>query len=125
VFVSLALTERLHDWQPHKRISEGIIPDRAARFEYRVFYFEIERGTQDKVTHKTENYRNFWRETKEEFSVLFLVKDEKALEQTITKLEGINASDHYLVGVFPEFIDDPLNAILTSAHTSISFLELL
>lgn len=125
VFVSLALTEKLYDWQPHKRISKGIIPDRMARFENRTFYFEIERGTQDKVIQKTENYRKFWCETKEEFSALFLVKDEKALEDSVNKLEAANASDHYCVGVFLQFIDDPLNAVLTSAHRSISFLEML
>ncbi len=125
VFVSLALTETLYDWQPHKRISKGIIPDRMARFENRTIYFEIERGTQDKIVQKTESYRKHWRETKEDFSVLFLVKDEKALEQTITKLEGINASDHYLVGVLPQFVDDPLKALLTSAQRSILLSEAL
>lgn len=125
VFVSLALTEKLYDWQGHKRISKGIIPDRIANLENRTFYLEIERGTQDKIVQKTENYRRFWRETKSDFYVLYLVKDEKTLEDAVRKLEAINASDHYLVGVFSEFTDEPLKAILTGTQRSVSLSELL
>lgn len=125
VFVSLALTARLYDWQAHRRISKGIIPDRLADFGNRIFYLEIERGTQDKIVLKTENYRRFWRETNEDFYVLFLVKDEKTLEDAVRKLEGTNAADHYLVGVFSEFTDDPLNAILTGSFESTSLLNLI
>lgn len=123
--MSLALTEKLYDWQAHKRISKGIIPDRIANIENKIFYLEIERGTQDKVAQKTENYRRFWRETKEDFRVLFLVKDEKALEDSVRKLEAINVPDYYLVGVFSEFTNEPLNAILTGTHRSISLSELI
>lgn len=123
--MSLALTEKLYGWQSHRRISKGIIPDRIANIENKIFYLEIERGTQDKIIQKTDNYRLFWRETKEDFRVLFLVKDEKALEDSVRKLETINAPDHYLVGVFSEFTDDPLNAILTGTQRSISLSELL
>lgn len=124
-FVALALTKKLYDWQAHKRISKGIIPDRIAYLENRAFYLEIERGTQDKIIQKTENYRSFWRETKSDFHVLYLVKDEKTLEDSVRKLEVANASDHYLVSVFSEFTDDPLRAILTSTQRSISLSELL
>lgn len=112
VFVSLALTERLYGWQSHKRISKGIIPDRIANLENRIFYLEIERGTQDKINQKTENYRQFWRETNEEFHVLYLVKDEKTLEDSVRKLEEINASRHYLACVFLEFTEDPYLGVI-------------
>lgn len=124
VFVALALTGKLYGWQSHKRISKGIIPDRIANIENHLFYLEIERGTQDKIAQKTENYRRYWRETNEEFSVLYLVKDEKTLEDSVRKLEAINASDHYLVGVFSEFTNDPLNAILTNSYNSTSLSQL-
>ena len=125
VFVSLTLTGKLYGWQSHKRISKGIIPDRIARFENRIFYLEIERGTQDKIIQKTDSYRKFWRETKDEFSVLFLVRDEKALEDAVNKFESAGASGHYFVGVFSEFAGDPLNAILTSSIRSVSLQNLL
>lgn len=125
VFVSLTLTGKLYGWQLHKRISKGIISDRIARFESKLFYLEIERGTQDKIVQKTETYRKFWRETKEDFSVLFLVNDEKTLEDSVNKLEETEASSHYFVGVFAEFTDDPMNAILTSPFKSVSLQNLL
>jgi hypothetical protein len=125
VFVSLALTKNLYGWQSHKRISKSIIPDRIANLKNSIYYFEIERGTQDKIAQKTENYRRFWRETNEEFSVLFLVKDEKTLEDSVRKLEEINASDHYLVGVFSEFAETPMTAILTSPSKSSSLSDSL
>lgn len=120
VFVSLALTGRLHGWQAHKRISKGIIPDRIAAFSDRKYFLEIERGTQDKIPSKTENYRRYFRETGEEFNVLFLVKDEKTLEESVKKLERMNASGHYLVGVFSEFTEDPEKAILTGTYESLT-----
>ncbi len=125
VFVSLALTKKLYGWESHKRISKTTIPDRIANLERRIFYLEIERGTQDKIVHKTENYRTFFRETGEEFGVLFLVKDEKTLADSVKKLEAANASSHYLVGVFSEFTDDPLGAILTSPTSSVSLHDLV
>lgn len=125
VFVSLALTGKLYDWQSHKKISKGIIPDRTACFENKIFYLEIERGTQDKIIQKTENYRRYWRETNGKFSVIYLVKDEKTLEDSVHKLEAAKASAHYLVGVFSEFIVDPLNAILTNSLKSVSLQNLL
>lgn len=125
VFVSLTLTGKLYGWQSHKRISKGIIPDRIARFENKIFYLEIERGTQDKIVQKMENYGKFWRETKGDFHVLYLVNDEKTLEDSINKLEAAGASNHYLVGVFAEFTGDPLDAILTSPFRSVSLQNLL
>lgn len=125
VFVSLALTKKLYGWEAHRRISKTIIPDRTANIARRIFYLEIERGTQDKIIHKTENYREFRRETNDEFRVLFLVKDEKTLADSIRKLEAINAPGHYLVGVFSEFTDNPMKAILTSPKSSVSLFDLL
>lgn len=125
VFVALALSGKLHGWEAHKRISKGIIPDRIAHLPNGTYYLEIERGTQDKIASKTENYRKYWRETNEQFQVLYLVKDEKTLEDSVRKLEEINASGHYLVGVFSEFKEDPMNAILTSSYKSNSLLSLL
>ena len=125
MFVALALTGKLYGWQAHKRISKGIIPDRIANLQSNKYYLEIERGTQDKIASKTENYRRYFRETNEEFSVLFLVKDEKTLEDSVRKLGETGASGHYLVGVFSEFTEDPLNAILTNSFKSTSLSDSL
>lgn len=125
VFVSLALTGKLYGWQVHKRISKGIIPDRIANLKSSIFYFEIERGTQDKIVAKTENYRKYFRETNESFSVVYLVKDEKTLEDSVRKLEETGASGHYLVGVFSEFTEDPDKALLTNSYKSVSLSDLL
>jgi hypothetical protein len=125
VFVALALTGKLYGWKAHKRISKGIIPDRTANLQNNKYYIEVERGTQDKIASKTENYRRYFRETNEEFNVLYLVKDEKTLEDSVAKLEETGASGHYLVSVFSEFTSDPLNAILTNSFKSTSLSDSL
>lgn len=123
--MSLALSEKLYDWQSHKRIFKSIIPDRIATLQSQIFYLEIERGTQDKIAQKTESYRQFWRETNEDFRVLYLVKNEKTLADAVGKLEAAGAPNHYLVGVIAEFTSDPLTAILTSSLKSASLLDLV
>jgi hypothetical protein len=112
------LTGELYDWQANRRISKGVIPDRLAKLSSKTFYIEVERGTQDKIASKTENYRRYFREKGEEFYVLFLVPDEKTLESAVHSLDKINASSHYLVAMFSEFIKDPMHTIIINKFTS-------
>lgn len=106
VFVSLALTEQLYGWEMHKKVGNGIIPDRTALLP-ETYYIEVERGTQDKIKQKLEAYQQYYRQTKEPFFVLFLVKDEKALTDGLKTLEG--SPNHYRIDIHSRFCSNPFS----------------
>lgn len=94
VFVALALTGTLFGWEEHKRLGKNFIPDRTAEFEDGILYIEVEMGKKDRVSEKLETYRQYYRETREPFKVLFLV----------TQMRDWDVTPHYRVELFSDFI---------------------
>lgn len=100
VFVTLALTGKLYGWELHKKIAKGIIPDRTALMDTPV-YIEVEMGSQDKIRQKADNYKRYFYDTKEPFSVWFLVKTQKQYDNGLEDLRGF--SSHYSIELLDVF----------------------
>jgi hypothetical protein len=100
VFVTLALTNKLYAWEQHKKIGGSIIPDRTADYNGTV-YIEVEMGSQDKVRQKSEAYKKYFQETKEPFSVWFLVKEQWQYDSALEYLR--HYPSHYSVELLDEF----------------------
>jgi hypothetical protein len=121
VFVSLALTDRLLNWEGEGTQKKGFRHDR--KFELGdTWYLEVEKGNQaiQKLRVKLSQYVSHYRETKEPFHVLFTVQDEPSIEQLIYLFEGFKLGSHYAAVVFEEFVRDPLNASLTTRFDTFS-----
>ncbi|MEJ7863099.1 MAG: hypothetical protein WKF90_15830 [Pyrinomonadaceae bacterium] len=76
IFVTLDLSGKLLGWEQHKKLGTSIIPDRTAILDGTV-YIEVEMGSQDKIKQKAESYTRYFQETKKQFSVWFLVKEQR------------------------------------------------
>lgn len=100
MFVTLALSEKLQDWQAHKKIGK-VIPDRTALLD-RLVYIEVEMGSKDEVGQKAENYRQLYFETRQHFEVWFMVKTQKQLDKAEMDLHGF--SSHYRADLLDNFI---------------------
>jgi hypothetical protein len=103
VFVTLALTGRLYDWQAHRKITKDTIPDRIAQMN-RTIYIEVEMGSQDKIRQKADSYRRYFYEKKESFHVWFLVKTEKQYDDALVDLKDF--PEHYQVSTLDQFHSD-------------------
>jgi len=114
VFVSMVLAELVSDWHQHRKLSTGIIPDRTAEIDDFTLHIENERGTQGtaKVIKKLEKYKQYWRETGEQFQVLFLVKD----PESFTELFKTVKVPYYSASL--EAFIDPLTCPIYSAYGS-------
>jgi hypothetical protein len=112
VFVSLALSDSLLEWEGEGDQKIGLRYDRKFRVDDRQFYLEVERGTQgpEKLRAKLERYIKHYRKNGEPFHVLFTVKDEVSLERVIYLFEEFKLGASYCVVVQSELISDPLNA---------------
>lgn len=73
LFVSLFPIIEKWDWEVQGKFR----PDRIAAIGGKKFYFEVDRGTEKSadILKKLNAYVEHWRETKEEFSVVFTVED--------------------------------------------------
>jgi Replication-relaxation len=123
VFVSLALTGKLLEWESEPKLKR-FRPDALARISETNIYIEVERGNQNraKIIRKIENYLNYYRETKEPFHVIFIVPDD--LVNFITSiLEQMKPPQMYQAVGSDSFIKDPLNADLFSWNTSHTLSE--
>jgi len=103
VFVTLGRSGTLHDWEAHRKIHHKIIPDRIARIPELV-YIEVEMGSKDEIYQKAENYRRYYRETREDFRLWFFVKTQKQYEAGLKSLEGF--TQHYGIQLLSEFNSD-------------------
>lgn len=74
VFVSLALTDTLYEWQGEGDQKIGLRPDRSFRVDDRLFHVERERGTQgrEKLVTKFNRYTSYYRKTHHRVCFLFL-----------------------------------------------------
>jgi hypothetical protein len=121
VFVSLILADAVSDWHQHKKLSTGIIPDRTVEIDDFTLHIENERGTQGyaKVIKKLEKYKDYWRETREDFQVLFLVKDPESFTQLFNEVRV-----PYLAAKFDDFLE-PLTCTLFTAYGSKNLPDVL
>ncbi len=100
VFVTLALSDNLMDWQEHKKIGKSIIPDRTADYNGTV-YIEVEMGSQNKIRQKAEAYKKYFQETRQPFNVWFLVKEQKHYDSGLEDLRDFPS--HYSIELLDEF----------------------
>lgn len=123
VFVSLALTKRLYNWQGEGDQKRGLREDRLFQFDDLVFYLERERGTQgrEKLRRKLSQYVTFYRETKEPFYVLILGED---TELYLSLFQEMQLGSYYRVAVFSAFVNDPLNTPLRSNNNVQNIVQL-
>jgi hypothetical protein len=98
VYVACRHAGGIIQWDPHKRLSRGFIPDRAALYEDGWIYIEVEMGKKDRIPGKLQNYQNYYRETHEEFRVLFLVQ----------QLREWPTSPHYRFQLLSDFLQKNL-----------------
>jgi hypothetical protein len=102
VFVTLALTEKLHGWEAHTKIGKDIIPDRTADYGGTV-YIEVEMGSQDKIRQKADAYRQHFYQNKQPFSVWFLVDTDKLYQSGLEDLRDF--PQYYSLQKLDEFHD--------------------
>jgi hypothetical protein len=116
VFVSLALSDSLLEWEGEGDQKMGLRYDRKFRVDDRQFYLEVERGTQgpEKLRVKLERYIKHYREKQEPFNVLFTVIDEPALERIVYLFEEFKLPASYSVVIHSELVNDPLNARIST-----------
>ncbi|MGI8467749.1 MAG: hypothetical protein ACR2N3_04785 [Pyrinomonadaceae bacterium] len=100
VFVTLALSGNLTDWQEHKKINKGIIPDRIADFNGTV-YIEVEMGSQNKIKQKADSYKKYFQETRQPFEVWFLLNEMRQLERAQADLATFPS--HYKADLLTNF----------------------
>lgn len=120
IFVSLALSDTLMEWVGEGDQKLGFRHDRLFRVDDRVFYLEVERGSQgDGVLRaKLERYIKHYQATKQPFNVLFTVSDEDALERLLTLFDQFKLGNQYAVTLHSEFVADPLKAQITTRFDS-------
>jgi hypothetical protein len=112
VFVSLALSDSLLEWEGEGDQKIGLRYDRKFRVDDRQFYLEVERGTQgpEKLRAKLERYIKHYRKNGEAFNVLFTLQTEAALERVVYLFEEFKLGPSYCAVVHFELVNDPLNA---------------
>lgn len=115
VFVSLALSDSLLEWEG-ENYKSGLTYDRKFRVDDRQFYLEVERGTQgnEKLRLKLERHIKYFRQKREPFNVLFTVKDEAALERVIYLLDEFKLGSAYAVVIHSEFVASPFTAQIST-----------
>lgn len=110
VFVTLALTGNLYGWEAHRKISKNIIPDRAADYGGTV-YIEVEMGSQNKIRQKSENYSQYFSESRKQCLVWFLVDTDKLYQSGLEDLRDFPR--HYSIQKLSEFHSDMLSDTLS------------
>lgn len=96
VFVKFCDVE-IFGWEQHKKISPQITPDRTVYLTEDVpTYIEVEMGDRDRVTEKLSAYQQYFRETRANFHVLFLVQ----------QLRDWPQSPHYTFRLLNDFISN-------------------
>jgi hypothetical protein len=125
IFVSLALTGTLLEWQGEGDQKTGFRHDRMFSVDDRIFYLEVERGTQGdgKLRAKLERYIKHYHATHKPFNVLFTVQDEDALERMVGLFAEFKLGNQYAVVVHSEFVRDPLHARLTTRFDTFLLLN--
>jgi hypothetical protein len=127
IFVSLALTDQLLNWEGEGRALKGFRHDRKFAIGDDDWYLENERGNQSPqvLRAKLENYLKHYRDAKESFFVLFALGSDQAVEQMVYLFEEFKLPNFYWATAFDEFVSDPLNAQITSRNTSNSLSNML
>lgn len=116
VFVSLAITEGLYEWQGEGDQRGGFRHDRLFRVCPCTYYLERERGSQgpDKLRAKIERYMKHYKQSEESFNVLFTVDTEPEIERLGSLFKEFGLGNSYQIALHQEFVDDPLEALIST-----------
>lgn len=127
LFVSLILADVVVSWTMHKRLGKDFIPDRTFEAETGIIYIEHETGSQNISVwrEKIFNYLKHFRETGEQFHLLFTMADNDSVISIVRLFEELNCSSHYYAAVHQDLVNDPLNALVTNRFTTKKFSNML
>jgi len=116
VFVSLALTDELYEWEGEGDQKLGFRHDRKFTLQGAPWYLEHEEGNhvQKILKEKLERYRSLWGETREAFGVLFTARDHDTFDLILSLFRELSLPSMYCVALHSEFVIDPLNTEIAS-----------
>jgi hypothetical protein len=121
VFVSLALSGRLLEWQGEGDQKKGLRNDRMFRLADPKNYLERERGNQGvpKLREKVGRYVKHYETTREPFNLIFSVDTEEEIERLIYLFEELRLGKQYAATLQQELVTDVLNAQVTSRFDTV------
>lgn len=116
VFVSLALTNQLYEWEGEGDQKSGFRHDRKFSLQGAPWYLEHEQGNQKyKVLRaKLERYCQLWSSNREPFGVLFTVKDQETFDLLLSLFKELELPPMYSVAFHSQFVSAPLNCPISS-----------
>lgn len=115
VFVSLALTDRLLEWQGEGDQKSGLRHDRLFRIGGPVNYLEMEMGNhaRDTLRNKVKQYLDLYRKTGGTFNVIFSFQTEDEIEDMVGIFAESRVGKQYAAVLQTELVSDPLSARIT------------
>ena len=122
VFVSLALTGALYEWQGEGDQKAGFRHDRLFRIGEPTVYLEMEMGNHGRETlrGKVEQYIRLYRKTGEPFNALFSFQTEPEVEEMVSVFAEYKVGSQYGAVLQSELVTDPLNARVTHRFDTVS-----
>jgi len=126
-FVALVLAGQLKEY---KRNFDPALKD-DARFEFGpdlwLYYLEVEMGkhSDTRLEEKIRRYMKHYRETKEQFFLLFVELTEEKVESRLEMFERIEATQHYQVVLFSDLFKNPLKARISNIFDTFTLTEKL
>lgn len=122
VFVSLAITDTLMEWQGEGDQKSGFRHDRMFRIGESVNYLEMEMGNHERQTLrlKVDQYTNLFRKAQVPFNVIFSFPTEQDIEKIVAVFEEAKVGQQYAAVLQSELVSDPLNARVTHRFDTVS-----
>ncbi len=122
VFVSLAITNSLLEWQGEGDQKSGFRHDRLFRFSDSINYLEMEMGNHGKDTlrGKVKHYLDLFRKTRKPFNVLFSLPTEQGVEDMVGIFDELGVGKQYGAVLQSELVKDALSARVTHALDTVS-----
>jgi Replication-relaxation len=116
VFVSLALSNQLYEWEGEGDQKSGFRHDRKFSMLGATWYLEHEEGNhvQKILREKLMRYMELWRQTRQPFGVLFTVKEANTYELLLSLFNELQIPAAYCVTLHSSFTLNPLNAEIAS-----------
>jgi hypothetical protein len=120
IFVSLALSDKLIEWQGEGDQKLGFRHDRMFRIDPRKIYLEVEMGNHEPpaLIRKIQAYQKLYRDKKERFCVLFAFPTEEEVVDMIRLFADQNVTSHYWAVVQNEFIESPFQARISNQNST-------
>jgi hypothetical protein len=114
IFVSLALTDTLYDWQSKEH--KGFYPDYRFNLGGDDWYGEHEEGNQKApvLLQKLQNYSQMWQKDRQSFGVLFTFKTQEEVEDMTKLFHQAGVGNNYCAALHCELVSNALDAEIFS-----------